>query len=99
MVRKLVNNMTFEQAIEHAKNNVKGRFAGVASAARLAGKVAIVTGSAQGFGLGIAKALYKAGAKVVIADLNEAAARQVADEMGERALSVAVDRRDDDATL
>ncbi len=89
--------MTFEQAIEQAKNNVKGRFEGVDSTARLAGKVAIVTGSAQGFGLGIAKALYKAGAKVVIADLNEAVARRVADEMGERALSVAVDISSEDA--
>ena len=37
---------------------------------RLAGKVIIVTGSAQGFGLGIAQELLKEGAYLVFADLN-----------------------------
>ena len=40
-------------------------------AGRLGGKIAIVTGSAQGFGKGIAEELYREGAFVVIADLNE----------------------------
>ena len=45
--------------------------------ATLAGKVAIVTGAAQGIGLGIARALAQAGAAVVVADVNDerAAAR------------------------
>ena len=34
----------------------------------LQGKLAIVTGSAQGFGKGIAEALYREGACVAIAD-------------------------------
>jgi len=38
---------------------------------RLDGKIAVVTGSAQGFGKGIAEELARAGAHVVISDLNE----------------------------
>lgn len=38
---------------------------------RLAGKIAIVTGGAQGFGAGIAEALLRLSVNVVIADLNE----------------------------
>lgn len=37
---------------------------------RLAGKIAIVTGSAQGFGDGVAREMVAAGAHMVIADLN-----------------------------
>lgn len=38
---------------------------------RLAGKIAVVTGAAQGFGQGIAEAMAAEGACVVVADLNE----------------------------
>ncbi len=82
--------MTFQQAIERAKQMVKERFSGKVEG-RLAERVAIVTGSAQGFGLGIAKALYREGAYVVIADLNEVLASEVAKDLGERAFSVGVD--------
>lgn len=58
---------------------------------RLGGKIAVVTGSAQGFGKGIAEELYREGACVVIADLNDALAAKVAKELGERALSVKAD--------
>ena len=37
---------------------------------RLGGQIAVVTGSAPGFGRGIAEVLYREGAAVVIADLN-----------------------------
>ena len=66
-----------------------------AAPGRLSGKVSIVTGSAQGFGLGIAQELYKEGAFVVIADLNEPAAIEVAAELGERAIAVKVDVSDE----
>jgi len=48
---------------------------------RLAGKIALVTGSAQGFGKGIARELAHDGAQVVIADLNETAGRATCDEI------------------
>ncbi len=48
---------------------------------KLEGKLAVVTGAAQGIGFEIAKALMEAGARVIIADLNpdvgEAAAQQL----------------------
>ncbi|MBE7034890.1 MAG: SDR family NAD(P)-dependent oxidoreductase [Ruminococcaceae bacterium] len=51
---------------------------------RLAGKIAIVTGSAQGFGLGIAEAMLAEGAYVVIADLNIDLAASVAANLCEK---------------
>ncbi len=58
---------------------------------RLSGRIALVTGSAQGFGRGIAEELYKEGAQVVIADLNLPLAETVAQELGEGAYAVKVD--------
>ena len=60
-------------------------------AGRLGGKIAVVTGSAQGFGKGIAEELYREGACVVIADLNEPLAQTVAASLGERAIAVKTD--------
>jgi NAD(P)-dependent dehydrogenase (short-subunit alcohol dehydrogenase family)/rhamnose utilization protein RhaD (predicted bifunctional aldolase and dehydrogenase) len=48
---------------------------------RVEGKIACVTGAAQGFGKGIAEGLSREGANVVIADLNEAAGRAFQDEL------------------
>lgn len=50
---------------------------------RLAGKVAIVTGAASGFGRGIAELFAAEGAKVVIADLNGESAVELARLLGE----------------
>lgn len=47
----------------------------------LSGKAAIVTGGAKGIGYGIAYRLAEAGAKVLLADLDEAAAQKSADEL------------------
>ena len=62
---------------------------------RLSGKIAIVTGSAQGFGKGIAQGLYEEGASVMIADLNEPLAKTVAESLGNRAFHVRVDVSDE----
>jgi len=49
---------------------------------RLEGKTAVVTGGASGFGAGIARKFAAEGARVMVADLDEAAARAVAEEIG-----------------
>ncbi|HEY8446792.1 MAG TPA: L-iditol 2-dehydrogenase [Thermomicrobiales bacterium] len=64
---------------------------------RLEGKVAIVTGGAQGIGRAICLRYAKEGAKVVVADLKLEGAQAVADEIhaaGGQAVAVAVDVRD-----
>ena len=53
-------------------------------AGRLSGKVVLITGSAQGFGKGIAEDMAAAGAAVVVADLNAAAGAQVATELNDQ---------------
>jgi 3-oxoacyl-[acyl-carrier protein] reductase len=49
---------------------------------RLEGKTAIVTGGASGFGAGIARKFVAEGARVMIADINGAAAEKMAAEIG-----------------
>ncbi|HEU0201291.1 MAG TPA: SDR family oxidoreductase [Burkholderiaceae bacterium] len=58
---------------------------------QLAGKVAIVTGAASGFGAGIARQYVAEGARVVVADINEEGARQVAASIGADAVAVKCD--------
>ncbi|MER2107483.1 MAG: glucose 1-dehydrogenase [Solibacillus sp.] len=53
---------------------------------RLAGKVAIITGAAQGMGAAHAKIFTEQGAKVVLTDLNEEKGRALARELGDNAL-------------
>jgi 3alpha(or 20beta)-hydroxysteroid dehydrogenase len=60
----------------------------------LSGRVALVTGAAQGLGEGMAKALAGAGAKVMIADLQESGA-DVAAELGDGHAFVRHDVTDD----
>ena len=79
---------------EIAKENVHNRPAGQG---RLAGKIIIVTGAAQGFGKGIAEELYAEGATIVIADMNQPLAETVAAEMGERACAIPVNVSDEES--
>ena len=50
---------------------------------RFEGKVAVVTGSGGGIGEGYAKRLAAEGARVVVADLNQAGAERVAKEIND----------------
>ena len=66
---------------------------------KLDGKIAIVTGAGQGIGRGVALALAKEGASVVLADIQEAACQRTANDIraiGAHALPVTCDvsRRD-----
>ncbi len=76
---------------------------GGSQGARLAERVALVTGAAQGFGAGLAVRLAAEGAHVVLADLNEAEARRRACEItatsgAGRALAVRADVASDAST-
>jgi acetoin reductase-like protein len=67
---------------------------------KLQGKVAIVTGGAQGMGRAICLRYAQEGASVVVADLNLAGAQAVVDELrsgGGQAVAVQVDVRDQTA--
>jgi 3-oxoacyl-[acyl-carrier protein] reductase len=69
---------------------------------RLKDKVAIVTGAASGFGAEIARQYAAEGAMVAVADINEAGAKDVAGQIGERARAVKCDvtqRADIDALV
>ena len=56
--------------------------------ARLEGKVAIITGAAQGMGATHARRFVEEGAKVVLTDLNEEKGKAMQAELGENALFV-----------
>lgn len=55
---------------------------------RLSGKVAIITGAAQGMGAAHAKLFIDNGAKVVLTDLNEEKGNAFAAELGENAIFI-----------
>lgn len=67
----------------------------------LSGKIAIVTGSAQGFGAGIAEYLASKGAYVAVVDMNadgaKAEAEKIMREYGTRAIAVSANVTDEDS--
>ncbi len=66
--------------VENYRRSVAASAEGAARR-RMEGRIAVVTGAAQGFGKGIAEGLFHEGANVVIADLNEKAGRALAVEL------------------
>lgn len=66
---------------------------------QLDGKTAIVTGGASGFGAGIARGFAQQGATVLVADLNEDGARQVAREIDGIPFTVDVSKAESVNTL
>lgn len=72
---------------------------GAADQGRIADKVAVITGAASGIGKEIARAFAREGASVVIADLDQAAARKTASELqlfGQSSLGIAMDVSSED---
>ncbi len=67
---------------------------------RLSGRTAIIVGSATGAGRATALRFAAEGAQVVVADVNEAGAKEVVDEiggLGAEAIAVTVDLRDEES--
>jgi NAD(P)-dependent dehydrogenase (short-subunit alcohol dehydrogenase family) len=58
---------------------------------RLDGKVAIVTGAAQGIGAATARLMVAEGASVVLADLDEPGVQRIADALGDQAVAHGAD--------
>ena len=66
-----------------------------ANNSRLSGKTVLLTGGAQGFGLGIAQVLYAEGASVALADVQTDKVQEAAGLLGERACGITADVTDE----
>ena len=66
---------------------------------RLQDRVAVITGAGSGIGLATARRFAQEGAKVVVADLDEAAGKAAADEVGGLFVRADVTREDDVTAL
>jgi NAD(P)-dependent dehydrogenase (short-subunit alcohol dehydrogenase family) len=64
---------------------------------QLDGKVAVVTGAARGIGAATAHALAFNGARVVVSDIDREGAHGVADAIGDSAIAIAADVREEAA--
>ena len=62
---------------------------------RLENKIVLVTGAARGIGAAIARAFIPEGATVFVTDLEKCDGSRLADEMGERAIWLALDVREE----
>ena len=85
--------------VESYRSKVGGA---ASSPGRLAHRICVVTGAAQGFGLGIARQLAAHGGTVVVADLNLEGARAAAEAINaehgpDRALALGVNIADEDS--
>ncbi|MFY9330574.1 MAG: SDR family oxidoreductase [Candidatus Nanopelagicales bacterium] len=67
------------------------------SATAHVGKGVVVTGGAKGIGLGIAQRFVREGATVIIADIDMDAATEAVRDLGERAIAMETDVRDEDS--
>src|SRR5918912_212756 len=67
----------------------------VARMARFEGKTALVTGAARGIGAATAERLASEGARVTVADFDEAAAQETATRIGGTAVRCDVTKRDE----
>ena len=64
-------------------------------AGRLQDKVVCITGAAQGIGAGIAEAMAKEGARIIIGDVNDDGASALAAQIGATALHLDVSSQED----
>ena len=55
----------------------------------LEGRIALVTGSAQGLGNQIARGMYEAGAKIVLGDISQAALDKAVETMKQEGIEAA----------
>ena len=62
---------------------------------RLQGKVALITGSAQGIGEGIARMFSKEGAFVYVSDIHDDLGKNVADSIGSKYLHLSVEKEEE----
>lgn len=62
---------------------------------RLQNKIALITGAARGIGAAIARAFVAEGAAVIVTDINEAGAHEVAQGLGARATARRLDVREE----
>ncbi len=67
------------------------------SSERFQGRVAVVTGAAQGIGRAIAERIGAEGATLAVVDMNEAGAKKVAKAIGKNAFAVGADVGDEDS--
>lgn len=67
------------------------------SSERFRGRVAVVTGAAQGIGRAIAERIGAEGATLAVVDMNEAGAKKVAKAIGKNAFAVGADVGDEDS--